>query len=208
MADGCFTARATTRDHVKAAITKLALPCNSSNQYTHDAITTFFTGIRRVLKSTYNPGDPGNGMEKLLISSTATPPSLLSRIRSTDAATITSVLHEARTIAEAQSTAQLAVLPTITARADAQDKADRINMVNQAVIGAKEGATEAITKKVGSDITDAILRTADGTDGASTTTSSTTSSMWPFKVPTDPTRAMSSSNLPPFSPSVSTSRKR
>eukprot|EP00804_Cyclotella_cryptica_P028786 CCRYP_018721-RA/>CCRYP_018721-RA protein AED:0.43 eAED:0.43 QI:0/0/0/1/0/0/2/0/620 len=53
---------------------------NSSNQYTHDAITTFFAGVRRVLKSTYNPGDPGNGMEKLLISSTATPPSLLARI--------------------------------------------------------------------------------------------------------------------------------
>ena len=45
MADACFTARATTRDHVKAAITKLALPRNSSNQYTHDAITTFFTGV-------------------------------------------------------------------------------------------------------------------------------------------------------------------
>ena len=164
MADACFTARATTRDHVKAAITKLALPRNSSNQYTHDAITTFFTGVRRVLKSTYNPGDPGNGMEKLLISSTANPPSLLARIRSTDAATITSVLDEARAIADAQSTAQLPVLPTITARADAQDEADRINMINQAVIGAKEGATEAITKKVGSDITDAVLRTADGTD--------------------------------------------
>jgi hypothetical protein len=103
-------------------------------------------------------------MEKLLISSTATPPSLLSRIRSIDAATITSILHESRDIAEAQSTAQLPVLPTITAHADAQDEADRINMVNQAVIGAKEGAMEAITEKVGSDITDAILRTADVTN--------------------------------------------
>jgi hypothetical protein len=130
MADACFTARATTRDHVKATITKLALPRNSSNQYTHDAITTFFTGMHGMLKSTYNPGDPGNGMEKLLISSTATPPSLLSCIRSTDAATITSVLNEARDIADAQSTAQLPVLPTITVRADAQDEADRINMVN------------------------------------------------------------------------------
>ena len=80
MADACFAARATTRDHVKATITKLTLPRNSSNQYTHNAITTFFTGIHRMLKSTYNPGNPGNGMEKLLTSSTATPPSLLSRI--------------------------------------------------------------------------------------------------------------------------------
>jgi len=104
MADACFTACATTRDHVKAAITKLALTRNASNQYTHDAITTFFTGVRRVLKSTYNPGDPGNGMEKLLTNSMATPPSLLSRIRSTDAATITSVLDELRAIADALST--------------------------------------------------------------------------------------------------------
>ena len=164
MADACFTARATTRDHVKAAITKLELPRNSSNQYTHDAITTFFTGIRRVLKSKYNPGDPGNGMEKLLTSSTANPPSLLSRIRSTDAATITSVLDKSRATTNALSTTQLPVLPTITTRADAQDEADRINQINQAVIGAKEGTTEAITDKVGSDITDAVLRTADGTD--------------------------------------------
>jgi hypothetical protein len=94
----------------------------------------------------------------------ANPPSLLSRIRSTDAATITSVLDESRATANALSTTQLPVLPTITTRADAQDEADRINQINQAVIGAKEGATEAITDKVGSDITDAVLRTADGTD--------------------------------------------
>jgi len=103
-------------------------------------------------------------VEKLLISSTSTPLSLLSWIRSTDATTITSILHKARAIAEAQSAAQLPVLPTITACTDAQDEADRINMVNQAVIGAREGAMEAITKKVGSDLTNAILRTADNTN--------------------------------------------
>ena len=136
MADACFTACATTREHVKAAITKLALPCNSSNQYTHDAITTFFTGVRCVLKSTYNPGNPSNGMEKLLTSSTATPPSLLSCIRLTDVAVITSLLDESRAIADAISTAQLPVLPTIPACTDAQDEADRINQINQVVIGA------------------------------------------------------------------------
>ena len=90
MADACFTTCATTRYHVKVAITKLVLPRNSSNQYTHVAITTFFTGIQCMLKSTYNPG---NGMEKLLISCTATPSLLLSRIWSIDAAMITPILH-------------------------------------------------------------------------------------------------------------------
>ena len=39
-----------------------------------------------------------------------------------------------------------------------------MNVINQSVIGAKEGVVEAVSKLVGSDITDAILRTADGSD--------------------------------------------
>ncbi len=47
---------------------------------------------------------------------------------------------------------------------DAQEEANRLNVINQSVIGAKEGAVEAITKLVGSNITNAILRTADGSN--------------------------------------------
>jgi hypothetical protein len=39
-----------------------------------------------------------------------------------------------------------------------------LNIINQSVIGAKEGVVEALMKLVGSNITDAILRTADGSD--------------------------------------------
>ncbi len=39
-----------------------------------------------------------------------------------------------------------------------------MNVINQSVIGAKEGVAEAVLKLVGSDITDAILQTADGRD--------------------------------------------
>jgi hypothetical protein len=39
-----------------------------------------------------------------------------------------------------------------------------LNVINQSVIGAKEGVVEAVSKLVGSNITDAILRTADGSD--------------------------------------------
>ncbi len=39
-----------------------------------------------------------------------------------------------------------------------------MNVINQLVIGAKEGVVKAVTKLVGSDITDAVLRTADGSD--------------------------------------------
>jgi hypothetical protein len=56
------------------------------------------------------------------------------------------------------------VLPTFTTRTEAQEEANRLNVINQSVIGAKEGVVEAVSKLVGSDITDAILRTADGSD--------------------------------------------
>jgi len=124
MADACFTPCATTHDHAKEAIAKLALPHKYSRQYTHGDITTFITGICQVLKSTYDPGDPSNGMAKLLISCTGTPPSLLSCIRSTDAATIQSVPDGARDIAAANSMATITVTPTINSHADAQDEAD------------------------------------------------------------------------------------
>jgi hypothetical protein len=39
-----------------------------------------------------------------------------------------------------------------------------LNVINQSVIGAKEGVVEAVSKLVGSDITNAILWTADGSD--------------------------------------------
>jgi hypothetical protein len=39
-----------------------------------------------------------------------------------------------------------------------------LNVINQSIIGAKEGVVEAVSKLVGSDITEAILRTADGSD--------------------------------------------
>ena len=56
------------------------------------------------------------------------------------------------------------ILPTFNTQTEAQEEADRLNVINQSVIGAKEGVVEAVSKLVGSDITDAFLRTADGSD--------------------------------------------
>ncbi len=39
-----------------------------------------------------------------------------------------------------------------------------MNVINQSVIGAKEDIVKALTKLVGSNITNAILQTADGSD--------------------------------------------
>lgn len=162
MADACFTARASTREHVRSSIAKLTLLTNASGQYNHDHATTFIAGIHRILRETYNPGDPGNGMDKLCVASNA-----IARIKSTTVATAKTVLDEAKrlaTAATAASSSGTTIAPAITTRSDAQDEADRLNLIHQAVIGAKEGAAEAISMKVGTDVTDSVLKSADGDD--------------------------------------------
>jgi hypothetical protein len=159
MADACFTARATTREHVAASIKKLTLTTTNNGQYNHDAATTFIAGIHRVLRKTYNPGDPGNGMFKLCAAANA-----ITMIKATSVATAKSVLDDTKAFAAAATTGSTIVPPAINSRADAQDEADRINLINQAVIGTKEGAAEAITAKVVSDITNAELKIANGPD--------------------------------------------
>jgi hypothetical protein len=161
MADACYTARATTKQQVLDGIEKLTLLKNENGQYTHDAILLLQKGIIRVLNSQFNPSDPGNGMKKLLDDGD----NLLTRVKATDAVTADAVLKESKDEAKLQSTISgTTVAPVFVKRAEAQEEADRLNVINQSVIGAKEGVTEGVTIKVGSDITDSILRTADGSD--------------------------------------------
>ena len=100
MADAAFTARATTKAHVVAEISKLRLP-TVNGQDTHDTATQ-----------------------------------------------------------RASSNPNVTVPPAITTRPDAIDAADRVNNLTQSVIGAKEGATEAVTAKVRARVTDTVLRTS------------------------------------------------
>ena len=84
---------------------------------------------------------------------------------STNGITVGSVIKEAKLHAAACSTSTgKTVLPTITAQAEAQEEANRLNVINQAVISAKEDAADAITKLVDSNITNTILRTPDGSN--------------------------------------------
>jgi len=90
---------------------------------------------------------------------------ILTQVQSTDAITAGSVLKSAKKRAdELSTTTGKTVLPTFTTRTEAQEEADRLNIINQLVIGAKEGVVEAVSKLVGSDITDAILQMPDGSD--------------------------------------------
>jgi hypothetical protein len=161
MADACYTARATTKQQVLDGIEKLTLQKNENGQYTHDAILLFNKGVKRVLASQFNPRDPGNGMNKLLDDGD----NLLTTVKATDAITAGAVLQASKAKADQESLSKgTTVAPAIVKRIEAQEEADRLNVINQSVIGAKEGVTEGVTLKVGSDITDSILRTPDGSD--------------------------------------------
>ena len=90
---------------------------------------------------------------------------ILTRVQSTDAIMAGFVLKSAKKQAdELLATTGKTVLPTFTTQTEAQEEADWLNVINQSVIGAKESVVEAVLKLVGRDITDAILRTADGSD--------------------------------------------
>jgi hypothetical protein len=111
----------------------------------HDDILLLPKGIRRILQSQFNPSDPGKGMEKLL----DTIDNRLTLVKSTDAITAGSVIKKAKQNAEVLLILTgKTILPIITTQAEAQEEADRLNVINQLVIGAKEGAVEAIMKNL------------------------------------------------------------
>jgi hypothetical protein len=167
MVEACYTARATMKKQVLDGIEKLTLQTNKNGRYTHDAILLLQKGIWRILQSQFNPSNPGKGMEKLLDTSD----NQLTLVKSTDAITAGSMIKKVKQNAEVLLILTgKTILPIITTWAEAQEEANQLDIINQLVIRAKEGAIEAITKLVGSNITDVILRTAmAGTTRASTT---------------------------------------
>jgi hypothetical protein len=160
MAEACYTARATTKQQVLNGVNKLTLQTKEHGQYTH-AILLLQKGVWGVLISQFNPSNPGNGMVKLLNNGA----NILTQVKLTNAITAGSVLKTAKKQAdELTTTTGKTILPIFTTRTEAQEEANHLNIINQLVIGAKESVIEALTKLVGSNITNAILQTADGSD--------------------------------------------
>ncbi len=154
-------ARATTKQQVLNGVNKLTCQTNEHGQYTHNAILLLQKGIWCVVISQFNPSNPGKGMEKLLDDGN----NLLTLVKSTDAITASYIVKEAKNRADKLTiTIGKTILPSITAQAEAQEEADQLNVINQLVIGAEEGVVKAITKLVGSDVTNAILQTANSSD--------------------------------------------
>jgi hypothetical protein len=88
----------------------------------------------------------------------------LNSILSTKLVKRSSILKASKSTTTLATTPTLAVDPDVKTNTDAQEEADKINMFRMAAIGSKEGAAAGISKAVGTDITDATLRTTGRQD--------------------------------------------
>ncbi len=114
-----------------------------------------------MLISQFNPSNSGKGIAKLLEDGL----NLLTNVKSTNIITANSVFKAAKTKADVASKAASTIIaPTITSQLEAQEEANHLNVINQSVIGAKEGVVKAVMKLVGSNITNAVLQTANSSN--------------------------------------------
>lgn len=164
MADAAVTARYAAKTLVLELLMKHDLPTNAAGQYNVEAGTRWISAMERDLREFYVPGGSQNNDGVLQLCNAGTE---LSNIKSTDIHTVQSVLHYHKELAARKtrtSAAGKTYEPEITTRSDANDEAERINTRVQTVIGVKEAIAEAITSKFGANITNSVLRTADGSD--------------------------------------------
>ena len=155
-----FRVRTEARARVLAEMSKIILHKNEVGGYAYNDATTLITQIERVLeRETYE--ESSDGMKGLL----STNHNTLNRYKATIAIKRKDVLQDSKDEAALLSASSgTKIAPEITTNSDAQDEADRQNTFRLAAVGAKEGIAEGITALVRKDITNPILRTADGSD--------------------------------------------
>ena len=103
--------------------------------------------------------DSTDGMKGLLSTATNT----LTEYKATISIKRKDVLKDSKdAAARLSSSSGTTVQAEIVTNSDAQEEADRQNTYRLAAIGVKEGVAAGITKIVGKDITNPILRTSDG----------------------------------------------
>ena len=152
----CALPSTTIKHAIVAKLGRLSLQSNGSGQYTNAAIMQLVKDIQQVLKQQYNPAGGSNGMLNLLDCNTKEPQAN----KNTTAEEILSKL-QIEAVNESIKTGTI-VAPEFTLHADAQYEANRRNIINQALIGAKEGVVEAVTKLVGTTITHSVFHHTNG----------------------------------------------
>jgi hypothetical protein len=92
MAEACYSARATTKQHVLDGVNKLTLQTNEHGQYMCNAILLLQKGIWHVLIGQFDLSSLGKGLEKLLDEGN----NLLMMVKTTDAIMAGSIIKAAK----------------------------------------------------------------------------------------------------------------
>ena len=140
-------------------MSEIRLQKNEVGGYAYNDANTLLTQIKRVLKRQLYE-DSTNRLKGLASDVS----NALNKYRSTIHIKKRDVLAASRADVERASTDDITVKPEIANSSNAQDKADRKNFFRLPVIGVKEGITEGITKIIGRNITNPILRKTDNSD--------------------------------------------
>jgi len=143
---------------VLAAFAVIDIHKNEVGGYTYNNANTLVTEIERVLAEHLFEDSTDRVKGRL---STAT--NTLTEYKATIIIKRKDILKDSKdAAARLSSSSGTTVQPEIAINSDAQEEADRQNTYQLAVIGVKEGVAVGITKIVGKDITNPILRTTDG----------------------------------------------
>ena len=141
-----------------AAFAAIDIRKNEVGGYAYNDANMLVTEIERVLAEQLFE-DSTDGMKGLLSTATNT----LTEYKATISIKRKDVLKDSKdAAARLSSSSGTTVQAEIVTNSDAQEEADRQNTYRLAAIGVKEGVAAGITKIVGKDITNPILRTSDG----------------------------------------------
>jgi len=153
-----FKVRSEAKEQVLAAFAAIDILKNEVGGYAYNDANTLITEIERILAEQLFE-DSTDGMKGLISMAKNT----LTEYKATISIKCKDVLKDSKDAADHLSNSSgTTVQPEIATNRDAQEEADRQNTYRLAAIGVKEGVAAGITKIVGKDITNPILRTTDG----------------------------------------------
>ena len=158
MSGGVWSTQHKNKINTVEQLKKIKLNTNDMGQYQHNDVIKFIKQLKQVAKEQFNPLDKTNGMSKLFDNNQNT----INTITMQDAYDYKDILKKSRDKASKASTKEITVKPDISTRQEAQDEADRLNQIYQAVLGVKEGFKEKICNLGGTDALSSVLQQAYG----------------------------------------------
>ena len=158
MSDAVWRARRENKTNTTEQLNKIKLNTDDAGQNQHDHVIKFIEQLKQVAKEQFNPVDKTNGMSKLFDRNKNT----INTITTQDAYNYKDILKKSRGEAFKAYTKETTVKPDIMTRQEAQDEADQMNQIYQAVLGVKEGFKEKICDSGGTDALSSVLQQADG----------------------------------------------